>query len=76
MTTIEKTLIDDAWKGVRIGAYTILFGQVAKKVFGVRNPSTKMNVVVAGLLTGCIIAAEVVDNYALKKGWYKDKISS
>ena len=76
MTTIEKTLIDDAWKGVRIGAYTILIAQVAKKGFGVRNPSTKMDVADAGLLTGCIIAAEVVDNFLLEKGVYKDKISS
>ena len=75
MTTIEKTLIDDAWKGVRIGAYTILFGQIAQKVLK-RNPSTKMTVDAAGLLTGCVIAAEVLDNFLLEKGVYKDKISS
>ena len=74
--TEEKELIDSIWQAARIWGYTILIAQVAKKGFGVRNPSTKMDVADAGLLTGCIIAAEVVDNFLLEKGVYKDKISS
>ena len=74
--TEEKELIDSTWQAARICGYTILYALAAKKGFGVSNPSTKMDVADAGKLMVCVTAAMVTDNYALKKGWYKDKISS
>ena len=72
----EKEIIDSLWQAARICGYTTLYALAAKKGFGVSNPSTKMDVADAGKLMAFVTAAIVTDNYALKKGWYKDKISS
>ena len=71
----EKEIIDSLWQATRIGGYTILYALAAKKGFGVSNPSTKMDVADAGKLMACVTAAIITDDYAIKQGWYKDKIS-
>ena len=71
----EKEIIDALWQAVRLGGYTMLYAMAGKKVLGVSSPSTKMDFSDAGKLGGYLTLAVLTDDYALKKGWYKDKIS-
>ena len=71
----SKEAIDSLWQAFRIGGYMILYGLGGKKLLGVTNPSTKMDFTDGGKLMAYLTAAILTDDYALSKGWYKDKIS-
>ena len=71
----EKEVIDSIWTAFRIEGYSILYGLAGKKALGITNPSTKMDFTDGKKLMAYLTAAILTDDYALRKGWYKDKIS-
>ena len=71
----EKEIVDSLWQALRLGGYIFLYAFTGKKVMGVTPPSAKMDISDAGKLGTYLTAAILTDDYALKKGWYKDKIS-
>ena len=75
MASYEKEIIDSLWQTLRLGAYTLLYAFSGKKILGIAAPCVKMDLSDAGKLMGYLTLANITDDYALKKGWYKDKIS-
>ena len=74
-TDYEKEVIDSLWQAFRIGGYTIVYGLAGKKVLGMSPPSAKLDMNDSGKLLAYLTTAILTDDYALSKGWYKDKIS-
>jgi hypothetical protein len=71
----EKELIDSLWLAARLGVYTTLFALGGKKLLAVTAPSTKMDLSDGIKLGGYLTAAILIDDYAIKQAWYKDKMS-
>ena len=71
----EKEIIDSLWQAGRLIGYTLAYAFAGKKVLGITRPSAKMDISDAGKLGGYVTLAVITDDYALKKGWYKDQIS-
>ena len=73
---MDKEIIDSLWQALRLGGYTFLYAYGGKKIMGMTPPTAKLDLNDAGKLGAYLTAAILTDDYALKKGWYKDKISS
>ena len=73
---MDKEIIDSLWQALRLGGYTFLYAYGGKKIMGMTPPSAKLDFNDAGKLGAYLTVSILTDDYALKKGWYKDKISS
>lgn len=74
MASYEKEVVDSLWQAARLSVYTILIALGGKKVLSIGAPSAKMDFEDGLKLSGYMTGAIILDNYAIKQGWYKDKM--
>ena len=75
MATYKKELMDSLYLSARLSSYTALTTFLVKKSGMMNQPCLKLDVMDILKLAGMLTTAIVVDDYAVSKGWYPDKLS-
>ena len=70
----KKELVDSVYLAVRLTAYTSAIALALKKTGLIAQPCVKFDLMDVLKLSVVVTPAIIVDDYAVSKGWYPDKM--
>ena len=70
----KKELGQSLYESVRITAYTAAITYILKKTGLIAQPCVKFDIMDILKLSAVVTPAIIVDDYAVSKGWYPDKL--